>query len=588
MKTQSFRFRGGVVRIAAWHGRADVASLAVRGPGRARVRRCRAPARSGARGRLPGSRHERARARGHPPARRRRLRGARPAARPRRTTSRPARDVGAGPGAPAAASATRCSPPTRPRSTTSGTSTATGSARRARDAELAPAGEPHGVAPTTSDWSATPLRASRGRRLRATPRGRGPTRRDAGSAPRSLTDGLRWLRRRGAARAYVNTQSDNERALRAVRAGRVPAVARRPVRARTNAVSRVRVARAPGRARARSRRAAARHSHDAAPRPPPTPQFSPARPATGVGEPRRRRPAAARRPGRRCSRENEAGRRCASASTRRSRRATAFDRTVERRAARQPHRPDVIPSTCDSSTATSRARCSWPSGSRVRRREPALDDPRARRLSARGRAAHRRDASRRSSPGSSSPIRPRPVARPVRLAIDLERRRAPPVLDADGRPDRKVVAELAPGGRLDDVATLLDDAGSMPLTVQVGPETLESWNALAQSDARLAPGLGRVETAVAAPDDRSSSPRRTSRSTSPRSRRPGSGRSSPTQLRTGAQVLEQLDAACRPARGRRSSIPSTTRARRACATCSSTGSRSRAPSVANVSPARHA
>jgi ribosomal-protein-alanine N-acetyltransferase len=33
MKTQSFRYRGGVVRIAAWHGRADVASLAVRGRG---------------------------------------------------------------------------------------------------------------------------------------------------------------------------------------------------------------------------------------------------------------------------------------------------------------------------------------------------------------------------------------------------------------------------------------------------------------------------------------------------------------------------------------------------------------------------
>ena len=33
MKAQSFRYRGGVVRIAAWHGRADVASLAVRGRG---------------------------------------------------------------------------------------------------------------------------------------------------------------------------------------------------------------------------------------------------------------------------------------------------------------------------------------------------------------------------------------------------------------------------------------------------------------------------------------------------------------------------------------------------------------------------
>jgi [ribosomal protein S18]-alanine N-acetyltransferase len=33
VKTQSFRFRGGVARIAAWHGRADVASLALRGRG---------------------------------------------------------------------------------------------------------------------------------------------------------------------------------------------------------------------------------------------------------------------------------------------------------------------------------------------------------------------------------------------------------------------------------------------------------------------------------------------------------------------------------------------------------------------------
>jgi len=33
VKTQSFRVRGGVVRIAAWHGRSDVASLALRGRG---------------------------------------------------------------------------------------------------------------------------------------------------------------------------------------------------------------------------------------------------------------------------------------------------------------------------------------------------------------------------------------------------------------------------------------------------------------------------------------------------------------------------------------------------------------------------
>ena len=34
MKTQSFRFRGGVARVAAWHGRSDIASVALqcRGP----------------------------------------------------------------------------------------------------------------------------------------------------------------------------------------------------------------------------------------------------------------------------------------------------------------------------------------------------------------------------------------------------------------------------------------------------------------------------------------------------------------------------------------------------------------------------
>ncbi|HWS46775.1 MAG TPA: GNAT family N-acetyltransferase [Acidimicrobiia bacterium] len=31
-KTQSYRFRGGVARVAAWHGRSDVASLALHGP----------------------------------------------------------------------------------------------------------------------------------------------------------------------------------------------------------------------------------------------------------------------------------------------------------------------------------------------------------------------------------------------------------------------------------------------------------------------------------------------------------------------------------------------------------------------------
>ena len=133
MKTQSFRFHGGVVRIAAWHGRADVASLALRGRGtlapasvdrllervraagyREVVTNALAPAATlplvdagfAVRGRLRVLAHD--------------LRAA-----PRR---RP--DGRAGPGA---ANGTCCWRPTRRRSTSSGRSTATACARpRAR------------------------------------------------------------------------------------------------------------------------------------------------------------------------------------------------------------------------------------------------------------------------------------------------------------------------------------------------------------------------------------------------------------------------------------------------------------------------
>jgi ribosomal protein S18 acetylase RimI-like enzyme len=33
VKTQSFRFRGGIARVAAWHGRSDIASVALQGRG---------------------------------------------------------------------------------------------------------------------------------------------------------------------------------------------------------------------------------------------------------------------------------------------------------------------------------------------------------------------------------------------------------------------------------------------------------------------------------------------------------------------------------------------------------------------------
>jgi hypothetical protein len=87
---------------------------------------------------------------------------------------------------------------------------------------------------------------------------------------------------------------------------------------------------------------------------------------------------------------------------------------------------------------------------------------------------------------------------PVRLA-QVWSLVSPPVLEPDGTAGARAQRELAPGGRLDDVATLLDDAGTMPLSVTAGPETLAAWTALAASNPRLAPGLARVTQALARP-----------------------------------------------------------------------------------------
>jgi hypothetical protein len=65
--------------------------------------------------------------------------------------------------------------------------------------------------------------------------------------------------------------------------------------------------------------------------------------------------------------------------------------------------------------------------------------------------------------------------------------------------DTTALAAVKPGGRLDLIATLLARAGSFPLTLGVGPQTLAIWKAEAQSQPALAPGYERVRKAVARP-----------------------------------------------------------------------------------------
>jgi hypothetical protein len=112
-----------------------------------------------------------------------------------------------------------------------------------------------------------------------------------------------------------------------------------------------------------------------------------------------------------------------------------------------------------------------------------------------------------------------------------------PVRNAAGEPDPEVVDELAPGGRLAGIADLLDESGPLPLTLEVGPEMLESWAELSRSDARLAPGYEHVREAAA----------RATTQLLPAPYVPidltaleaaGLGAQLPNQLRTGARALE--------------------------------------------------
>ncbi len=127
---------------------------------------------------------------------------------------------------------------------------------------------------------------------------------------------------------------------------------------------------------------------------------------------------------------------------------------------------------------------------------------------------------------------------PVRLA-SIWNVVAAPTRNADGSTNRSVLEELAPGGRLADVADLLQSAGPMPLTLQVGPETLESWEALAQADSRLAAGFASVKAAVERPSNQLlPAPYVPIDLTSLEAA--GLGAQLPDQLRTGSSVLNQI------------------------------------------------
>jgi hypothetical protein len=60
----------------------------------------------------------------------------------------------------------------------------------------------------------------------------------------------------------------------------------------------------------------------------------------------------------------------------------------------------------------------------------------------------------------------------------------------------RALGEMQPGGRLDRIATALTRAGRFPLTVGIGPQTLESWIAQSQADPAIRRGADRVTRAA--------------------------------------------------------------------------------------------
>jgi hypothetical protein len=76
---------------------------------------------------------------------------------------------------------------------------------------------------------------------------------------------------------------------------------------------------------------------------------------------------------------------------------------------------------------------------------------------------------------------------------------APPAREADGTtPSPDVLSQMIPGGRLARIATLLARADNVPITLDVSPETLQSWLDFARERDQLKAGASAVRVAAGA------------------------------------------------------------------------------------------
>jgi hypothetical protein len=114
---------------------------------------------------------------------------------------------------------------------------------------------------------------------------------------------------------------------------------------------------------------------------------------------------------------------------------------------------------------------------------------------------------------------------------------APSARQPDGTPNPTVVAQFRPDGRLGRIAAALPGASTLPLTLELGPETVQSWGQIAQGDATLQSGI-RTITALAGGHDVLASPYVPL--DIPALQAAGLGGEVATQLAAGTQVLDNV------------------------------------------------
>jgi hypothetical protein len=78
---------------------------------------------------------------------------------------------------------------------------------------------------------------------------------------------------------------------------------------------------------------------------------------------------------------------------------------------------------------------------------------------------------------------------------------APPAKRTDGGPEPSVLELMQPGGRLERTASALARADNVPLTLDVSPETLESWLEFARERPALRDSANAVRVVAGSPDN---------------------------------------------------------------------------------------